>query len=305
MTNVLTAVCSDVERGRRLAESLAARPAVFDRLYVNLVRAGEEGGVLEVVLNRLAAYIETTVKLRGKVKGALFYPAAIVVVAIVVIAFIMVFVVPKMSSMFTQSGQQLPALTLMVINMSNFFQHYWYIMVATLIAIPVALKMYYETDDGRKVLDAIFIEIPVFGDLIKKSAIARFSRTLSTLLSSGVRIIDALEISSATTGNWMIEKALLDTKDAVSRGKTLAEPLAKISYFPNMVTQMISIGEQTGNIDQMLSKVADFYEDEVTNATDAMTSLLEPILMVVLGGIIAVIVIAMYLPIFNMANTIG
>jgi type IV pilus assembly protein PilC len=305
MTNVLTAVCSDVERGRRLAESLAARPAVFDRLYVNLVRAGEEGGVLEVVLNRLAAYIETTVKLRGKVKGALFYPAAIVVVAIIVIAFIMVFVVPKMSSMFTQSGQQLPALTTMVINLSNFFQHYWYIMLATLIAIPMTIKMYYDTDNGRKVLDAIFIEIPVFGDLIKKSAIARFSRTLSTLLSSGVRIIDALEISSATTGNWMIEKALLDTKDAVSRGKTLAEPLAKISYFPNMVTQMISIGEQTGNIDQMLSKVADFYEDEVTNATDAMTSLLEPILMVVLGGIIAVIVIAMYLPIFNMANTIG
>lgn len=305
MTNVLVGVCQDVERGRRLAESLAARPAVFDRLYVNLVRAGEEGGVLEVVLNRLAQYIETTVKLRGKVKGALFYPIAIVAVAIIVIAFIMVFVVPKMSAMFTQSGQQLPALTLMVIGCSNFFQHYWYIIIATMIAIPVSLKMYYDTDNGRKILDAIFIEIPVFGDLIKKSAIARFSRTLSTLLSSGVRIIDALEISSATTGNWMIEKALLETKDAVSRGKTLAEPLAKISYFPNMVTQMISIGEQTGNIDQMLSKVADFYEDEVTNATDAMTSLLEPILMVVLGAIIAVIVIAMYLPIFNMANTIG
>ncbi len=305
MTNVLTGVCQDVERGRRLAESLAARPAVFDRLYVNLVRAGEEGGVLEVVLNRLAAYIETTVKLRGKVKGALFYPIAIVAVAIIVIAFIMVFVVPKMSAMFTQSGQQLPALTMMVIGVSNFFQHYWYIIIATMVAIPMSIKMYYDTDNGRKILDAIFIEIPVFGDLIKKSAIARFSRTLSTLLSSGVRIIDALEISSATTGNWMIEKALLETKDAVSRGKTLAEPLAKIPYFPNMVTQMISIGEQTGNIDAMLSKVADFYEDEVTNATDAMTSLLEPILMVVLGAIIAVIVIAMYLPIFNMANTIG
>lgn len=305
MTNVLTSVCSDVERGRRLAEAMAARPAVFDRLYVNLVRAGEEGGVLEVVLNRLAVYIETSVKLRGKIKGALFYPIAIIVVAIIVIAFIMVFVVPKMSAMFTQSGQALPALTVMVINTSNFFQHYWYIMIATLIAVPLSVKMFYDTEDGRKVLDAIFIEIPVFGDLIKKGAIARFSRTLATLLSSGVRIIDALEISSATTGNWMIEKALLDTKDAVSRGKTLAEPLAKIPYFPNMVTQMISIGEQTGNIDQMLSKVADFYEDEVSNATDAMTSLMEPILMVVLGGIIAVIVIAMYLPIFNMANTIG
>ena len=174
-----------------------------------------------------------------------------------------------------------------------------------LVAIPTGLKMYYDTDDGRKVLDAIFIEIPVFGDLIKKSAIARFSRTLSTLLSSGVRIIDALEIASGTAGNWMIEKALLETKDAVARGKTLAEPLVKIPYFPNMVTQMISIGEQTGNIDVMLAKIADFYEDEVEAATDAMTSLMEPILMVVLGGIIAVIVIAMYLPIFNMANTAG
>ena len=305
MTNILRGVCQDVERGRRLAEAMASRPAVFDRLYINLVRAGEEGGVLESVLNRLAAYIETSVRLRGKVKSALIYPMAIVVVAIIVIAFIMVFVVPKMSEMFVQSGQELPGLTQMVINCSNFVQSYWYVMLAGLVAIPMAIKMYYETPDGRKVCDSIFIEIPVFGDLIKKSAIARFSRTLATLLASGVRIIDALEIASATTGNWMIEKALLDTKDAVSRGKTLAEPLVKIPYFPNMVTQMIAIGEQTGNIDQMLSKVADFYEDEVENATDAMTSLMEPILMVVLGSIIAVIVIAMYLPIFGMANTVG
>jgi type IV pilus assembly protein PilC len=304
MSKILGSVVSDVERGRRLAEALSARPVVFDRLYVNLVKAGEEGGVLETVLNRLAEYIETSVKLKAKVKGALFYPVAVIVVAFIVVAFIMVFVVPKMSKMFLQSGQELPALTVWVINCSNFFQHYWYIIIATVVGVPMAIKMYYDTDDGRKILDAIFIEIPVFGDLIKKSAIARFSRTLSTLLSSGVRIIDALEISSATTGNWMIEKAILETKDAVSRGKTLAEPLTKISYFPNMVTQMISIGEQTGNIDQMLSKVADFYEDEVENATDAMTSLLEPLLMVVLGAIVAVIVVAMYLPIFNMANTV-
>jgi type IV pilus assembly protein PilC len=305
MANVLKSVSTDVERGRRLAEALAARPTVFDRLYINLVRAGEEGGVLETVLNRLAEYIEKSVKLRGKVKSAMFYPAAIVVVAIIVIAFIMVFVVPKMSEMFKQNGQALPALTTFVINLSNFVQSYWYLMAAVLVAIPMVIKMYYETDEGRKNLDAILIQMPVFGDLIKKSAIARFSRTLSTLLTSGVRIMDALEISSATTGNWMIEKALLETKEAVSRGKTLAEPLTKIPYFPNMVTQMISIGEQTGNIDQMLSKVADFYEDEVENATDAMTSLMEPILMVVLGGIIAVIVIAMYLPIFSMANGVG
>ncbi len=305
MTNVLRGVCADVEKGKRLGDALSTRPAVFDRLYINLVRAGEEGGVLEAVLNRLASYIETSVKLRAKVKAALFYPMAILVVAIIVISFIMVFVVPKMSEMFMKSGQELPGLTVMVVNISVFFQHYWYVIIAAMIAIPLGIKMYYDTPDGRKVCDAIFIEVPVFGDLIKKSAIARFSRTLSTLLASGVRIIDALEISSATTGNWMIEKALLETKDAVSRGKTLAEPLAKIPYFPNMVTQMISIGEQTGNIDQMLSKVADFYEDEVENATDAMTSLMEPLLMVVLGGIIAVIVVAMYLPIFNLANTVS
>jgi len=304
MTAVLESVCSDVERGRRLADAMSAKPAVFDRLYVNLIRAGEEGGVLEVILNRLAAYIETSVKMRAKVKSAMFYPAAIVVVAIIVIAFIMIFVVPKMAAMFKQSGQALPGLTVFVMNASDFFVSYWYVIFSILIAVPILLKMYYETPDGRKACDAIFIEIPVMGDLIKKSAIARFSRTLSTLLSSGVRIIDALEISSTTTGNWMIEKALLETRDAVSRGKTLAEPLTKIPYFPNMVTQMISIGEQTGNIDQMLSKVADFYEDEVENATEALTSLMEPLLMVVLGGIIAVIVVAMYLPIFSMANTI-
>ena len=304
MSNVLKSVCAEVERGRRLTEALATKPTTFDRLYVNLVRAGEEGGVLETVLNRLAQYIETSVKLRAKVKGALFYPAAIVVVAIIVIAFIMIFVIPKMATMFAQAGQQLPALTLFVIGASNFFIHYWYVLLALLIVVPTGLKIYYETEDGRKVMDAVFIEIPVFGDLIKKSAIARFSRTLSTLLSSGVSIIEALEISASTAGNWMIEKALMDAKDAVSRGKTLAEPLLKIPYFPNMVTQMISIGEQTGNIDQMLAKVADFYEDEVENATEAMTSLMEPILMVVLGGIIAVIVVAMYLPIFNMASTV-
>lgn len=305
MTAVLQGVCSEVERGRRLAEALGTKPTVFDRLYINLVRAGEEGGVLEAVLKRLAEYIETSVKLRAKVKGALFYPVAIVVVAIIVVTFILIFVVPKMAQMFKQSGQELPALTTFVVNSSDFIMHYWYLLAAIAVGVPMLVKMYYDTEDGRKVCDAIMIEVPVFGDLIKKAAIARFSRTLSTLLSSGVRIIDALEISATTTGNWMIEKALIETKDQVSKGKTLAEPLGKVPYFPNMVTQMISIGEQTGNIDQMLSKIADFYEDEVENATDAMTSLMEPLLMVVLGGIIAVIVVAMYLPIFNMANVAG
>jgi type IV pilus assembly protein PilC len=305
MTSCLQLVVHDVERGRRLADAMSARPKVFDRLYTNLVRAGEEGGVLESVLNRLAEYIETSVKIRNKVKSAMFYPVAVLTVAVVVIFFIMIFVVPKMTAMFSQAGQQLPMLTRVVVSASDFAIHFWYMIAAILTAIPLGAKMYYDTDDGRKVLDAYLLMVPVFGDLIKKSAIARFSRTLSTLLASGVRIIDALEISSSTTGNYVIERALLEARDAVSRGKTLAEPLGKIKYFPNMVVQMISIGEQTGNIDQMLSKIADFYEDEVENATDAMASLIEPLLMVVLGGIIAVIVIAMYLPIFNMANVAG
>jgi type IV pilus assembly protein PilC len=228
-----------------------------------------------------------------------------VVVAILVISAIMIFVVPRLASMYSNSGQSLPWLTQMVLNCSHFMASYWYFLIAVFAAIPMGFKMYYETEDGRKTLDAIMIEIPVFGSLIQKSAIARFSRTLSTLLSSGVRIIDSMEIAATTAGNYVIEKALLDTREAVSRGKTLAEPMGKIPYIPKMVAQMISIGEQTGNLDKMLSKIADFYEDEVENAAAAMTSLMEPILMVVLGSIVAVIVIAMYLPIFNLANTVG
>lgn len=304
LTKTLQKVTSDVEKGRRLADALALHPKVFDRLYVNLVRAGEESGALDLILNRLAEYIEKSVKLRNKIKSALWYPAAIIVVAIGVVSAIMIFVVPKLASMFTSSGHELPALTQFVINCSNFFQHYWYIVVAALVGIPMGLKMYYETEDGRKVIDQILIETPVFGGLIQKGAIARFSRTLGTLLSSGVRIMDSLEIASTTAGNWVLEKALSDSRTSVSKGRALVEPLEKIKYIPKMVCQMIAIGEQTGNMDQMLSKIADFYEDEVENATEAMTSLIEPMLMVVLGGIIAVIVIAMYLPIFNLAGAV-
>jgi type IV pilus assembly protein PilC len=304
MTLILKKITAEVERGRPLAEALSTAPTVFDRLYVNLIRAGEEGGVLEVILLRLAEYIEKSVKLKAKVKSALVYPVAIVFVAILVVTFIMIFVVPKMAEMFKSNGQTLPTLTIVVMKMSDAIAHYWYMFGAVLFGTVIGLKMYYDTEPGRKLCDAILIEIPVIGDLIKKSGIARFARTLSTLLTSGVRIIDALEISSTTTGNWMLEKALLEAKDAVSRGQTLAEPLVKIPYFPNMVTQMISIGEQTGNMDAMLGKVADFYEDEVETATDTMTSLMEPILMVVLGGIVGTIVVAMYLPIFGMANGI-
>lgn len=305
LTAALQKVTADVERGRRLADALAAQPSVFDRMYVNLVRAGEEAGALETVLNRLAEYIEKSVKLRGKIISALWYPVMIILVAIVVICIVMIFVVPKIASMFKDNGQQLPALTQLVISMSNFCQHYWFLIVAALIGFPVLFRMYYESEDGRKTLDPILIEIPVFGTLIQRGAIARFSRTLATLLTSGVRIIDALDIAAGTVGNWVLEQTFINAKNSISKGRSLAEPLNAAPHVPKMVVQMIAIGEATGNVDQMLNKIADFFEDEVENATEAMTSLIEPLLMVVLGGIIAVIVIAMYLPLFNLAGAVG
>jgi len=305
MVAAIRGVLEHVSRGRPLAEAMGQFPNVFDRMYVNLVRAGEEGGVLDGVLNRLADYIEKSVQLRGKVTGAMWYPAIIILVAIGVISAILIFVVPNLARMFASSGQQLPALTMMVIDASNFIQEKWYLIIMAVVGAVFGFRFYYATPDGRKTIDAMLIEIPVFGGLIQKSSIARVSRTLATLLTAGVRIMDALDIAAAVAGSWVIEKSMVDAKEFVARGRTLAEPLSKVRYFPPMVTQMISIGEQTGNMDTMLSKIADFYEGEVEAATDAMTSLIEPILMVVLGGIIAVIVVAMYLPIFNLAGTVS
>lgn len=304
LTKALEHVQGEVEKGKRLAEAMATRPKVFDRLYINLVKAGEEGGVLEVVLQRLAEYIEKSVKLRGKIVGALWYPAIIIVVAFMVIAGIMIFVIPSFVDMFRDTGQELPALTKFVIQLSDTFVNYWYYIIAIIIGVPFLVKTYYGTEDGRKTFDEIFIMLPLFGPLIQKGAIARMSRTLSTLLGAGVRIIDALEISASVSGNWVIERSIMEAKDSVSKGKNLVEPLRRQKYFPSMVLQMISIGEATGNLDTMLSKIADFYEDEVETTADTLTSLIEPLLMVFLGGIIAVIVIAMYLPIFSMAGAV-
>lgn len=305
MARALRKVVGEVEKGKRLAEAMATRPGVFDRMYVNLVKAGEEGGVLDVVLNRLAEYIEKSVKLKGKITGALWYPSAIIVVAGLVIAGIMVFVIPNFVSMFSQMNKELPAMTRAVIGLSNIFKNYWYMIVAVVIAIPMAVRTFYDTENGRKILDEVMLKIPVFGSLMQRGAIARASRTLSTLLTAGVRIMEALDIAASTSGNWVIERAMIAAKESVSRGKSLAEPLQKQGIFPSMVVQMIAVGEQTGNLDKMLSKIADFYEDEVEAAAEALTSLVEPLLMVFLGGIIAVIVVAMYLPIFDLASVVG
>lgn len=295
----------NVQKGKRFADALSDHPKVFDKFYQNMIRAGEESGGLDQILNRLAVYIEKSVKIQSKVKGALFYPAAIMVVAMIVVSAILIFVIPKFKELFDSSGQELPAITVFVMDMSKAFTTYWYLIFGGLFAAVYAFKMYKETPAGSAQVDDVLLKAPVLGDIIQKGAIARFSRTLGTLLASGVGIMEALEISSKTVGNNTIEKAILRAKTAIQEGKSITVPLSKEKYIPAMVTQMISVGEQTGNLDQMLGKIADFYEDEVDAAVGAMTSLLEPILMVFLGAIIAFLVIAMYLPIFNLAGGVA
>ncbi|CAN5426084.1 type II secretion system F family protein [soil metagenome] len=304
MSIAMKAMIIDINQGKRFGEAMAEHPLVFDRFYVNMVKAGEESGNIDAILNRLAIYIEKAVKIQSQVKGAMVYPIAILIVAGVVVAGLLVFVIPKFESVFASSGQELPGLTKMVVSASKVFMSYWWAIIGGIVGSVFLSLNYYRTDEGKKTIDAIAIDMPYMGDLIQKSAVARFTRTLATLLGSGVSIMEALEIASKVTGNHVIENALLRAREAISEGKSLTVPLAKEKYIPQMVTQMIGVGEQTGNIDQMLNKVADFYEDEVDVAVSALTSVMEPLLMVVLGGIVAVMVIAMYLPIFNMAGSV-
>jgi len=305
LANALNDVVANVNKGKRFADALADHPRVFDRFYVNMVRAGEESGGLDGVLGRLAIYIEKSVKVAGKIKGAMLYPAIIMVVASGVVAAILVFVIPKFQDLFEGAGQELPALTKFVIAASEFLMSYWWAIGAGIAAAFFSITNYYRTDNGRAMIDSILIDLPVMGNLVQKGAVARFTRTLATLLGSGVGIIESMDIASKVVGNTVVERALLRAKDAISEGKSITLPLAKEKYIPGMVTQMMGVGEQTGNLDQMLNKIADFYEDEVDVAVGAMTSIIEPLLMVFLGSIIAVLVIAMYLPIFNLAGSVG
>jgi type IV pilus assembly protein PilC len=305
LTYALKDIGEQVSKGKRFGEALSGHPKVFDRFYVNMVIAGEESGNLDQILNRLAIYIEKSVKIQGKIKGAMAYPAAIICIAMLVVVGLLVFVIPKFKDLFTSSGQELPALTKLVVAMSEFFMHKWYILIGGTFAIVYSFISYKNTEAGKMALDAIFIDVPFLGDLIRKGAVAKFTRTLSTLLGSGVGIMEALEIASKVVGNHVIERAILRAKDAITEGKSLTVPLSKEKYIPHMVTQMIGVGEQTGALDVMLGKVADFYEDEVDVAVGALTSVMEPMMMVVLGGIVAFFVIAMYLPIFNMAGSAG
>ena len=303
--NVLKTVTKDVEGGSSLAEALKKHPKVFDALYFNLVAAGEIGGILDTILQRLAAYIEKAEKLKTRIKGAMTYPIIVVGVAVLVIAVILIFVIPVFQEMFSSFGRALPVPTQIVVNMSDFLKGNIHYVIVAFILFVIAFKKYRNTKKGRKQTDALALKLPVFGNLLKKTAVARFTRTLGTMISSGVPILDALEIVAKTSGNVVLEEIIYEVRSSIAEGQTIAEPLSEADIFPRMVVQMISVGEATGALDTMLNKIADFYDDEVDAAVEALTSMLEPLLMVFLGGAIGGLVIAMYLPIFQMASAMG
>jgi type IV pilus assembly protein PilC len=284
---------------------MSRRPFAFDALYTNMVAAGEAGGILDTILQRLSVYMEKSMKLKAKIKGAMIYPATIITVATGVTAVLLIWVIPVFAELFSSFGQELPAPTQFVINLSNFTIAYFHFMIMVLIAIGVALRYTYQTENGRLAMDRAFLEMPVFGDLIRKSSIARFTRTLSTLVSSGVPILDALLITAKTSGNKVVERAVLATRLSISEGNSISEPLVQSKVFPPMVCQMIAVGESTGALDAMLQKIAEFYEDEVDNMVANLTTLMEPLVILFLGVIIGGLVVSMYLPIFKLGSVIG
>ena len=299
---VINNIKESVEGGSTFAGALAKHPKTFDDLYTNLVVAGEEGGILDNVLNRLAVYIEKAEALKKKVKSALVYPSTIVAVAIIVVAVLMIFVIPVFDKMFSSMGHTLPLPTIIVIGISKLIKKFILLFIVALVIFVIMFKRYYNTEKGKMTIDSLVLKSPVFGILFRKVATARFSRTLSTLITSGVPILEGLTITSKTAGNKPIEYAIMKARTSISEGETIAEPLARSEVFPPMVTQMIAVGESTGSLDSMLSKIADFYEEEVDVAVATLTSLLEPLLMMFLGVTVGGVVIAMYMPIFKIAS---
>jgi type IV pilus assembly protein PilC len=300
----ILSVKSNIEMGNNLSESMRKFPEIWDQLYCNLVEAGEVGGILDIILRRLAEYIEKAEALKKKVKSAMVYPGAIVSVAVLVVAFLMIFVIPSFAAVFSQGGAELPGPTQIVMNVSDFFQNQWYVMIGGLIAFFFTFKKVYATRRGRIEIDRMALKLPVFGMLIRKVSVAKFTRTLGTLISSGVPLIEGLDICARTAGNSIVEIAVIKTIEAIKEGETIAAPLAREKVFPAMVIQMIDVGESSGSLDKMLAKIADFYDEEVDAAVDGLTALLEPMLMVFLGCVVGFIVVAMYLPIFKMGDTI-
>ncbi|MGH7431197.1 MAG: type II secretion system F family protein [Candidatus Methylomirabilales bacterium] len=294
-----------VEGGATFSASLKRHPKIFSTLYTNMVEAGEAGGILDTILNRLAAYIEKAMALKKRIKTAMFYPSTIVAVAVVVVIFLLIYVIPTFEQLFEGFGATLPLPTVIVLEASRIVRAYILIMLAGLVAAMVGLRFYYRTPGGKMAIDRLLLRLPVFGSLIRKVAVAKFTRTLGTLVSSGVSILEGLDITARTAGNKVVEEAVLKARTTIAQGKTIAEPLQASGVFPVMVVQMIAVGEQTGALDRMLNKIADFYDEEVDVAVAGLTSLLEPLLVIFLGVIIGGVVIAMYLPIFKLISVVG
>jgi type IV pilus assembly protein PilC len=301
---LLTAVKASVETGTTFADALKEHPKVFDTLYCNMVEAGEMGGILDVILNRLAVFMEKNMKLVKKVKGAFTYPVICLGISGIVMVVMLLFVVPVFEKMFADFGSALPAPTQIVVNMSEFMQSSWYIIFVVLFFIIFTIKQINKSDKGEYAIDALLLKAPIFGTLLRRVAVAKFTRTLGTMVQSGVPILDSLDVVAKTAGNRIIEEAVLRVVDAITEGRTIADPLEETGVFPNMVVQMISVGEATGALDAMLEKIADFYDDEVDQAVDNLTAAIEPLMMMVLGTMIGGLVIAMYLPIFAIAGAV-
>jgi len=303
---IIVEVRNDVEQGSTFADALSKHPKPFDALFCNLVAAGEVGGILDTILNRLAVYLEKADALARKVKGAMVYPTTVMVVAIGVIVLLLVKVIPTFEKMFSDFGSELPGPTQVVVSISHFMQEWIHIALITVTVVGIAFAQARKRSyKFRRATDALFLKAPVFGSLIRKVAVARFTRTLGTMIASGVPILDGLDIVSRTAGNVVIEEALNSVRNGIAEGRTVAEPLAESGVFPGMVVQMIAVGEETGAMETMLGKIGDFYDEEVDAAVDALTAMLEPIMMVGLGGTVGAMLVAMYLPIFKIAETIN
>lgn len=304
LRKVIEETLYDVESGQTLADAMRKHPKVFPDLYTNMVAAGEAGGILDTILLRLASFLEKNDALRRKVKGAMIYPTVIFSVMIVAVAVLLIYVIPTFQNMFESAGVPLPGPTRFVIYLSGLLQAYWWGILGGIIAAAVIIRQYYRTSQGQLAIDRLMLNVPVLGDLLRKTAVSRFTRTLGTLISSGVSILEGLEITAKTAGNRVIHDAVMESRSSIAGGETISEPLKKSGVFPPMVVQMINVGEQTGGLDEMLTKIADFYDEEVDAAVEALLSAMEPIMIVCLGGIVGGMIVSMYLPIFDMINAV-
>ena len=301
---VLTEVMADVEAGSTLADGMRKHPKVFDNLFTNMIEAGEAGGILDTILGRLAVFLEKSMALKKRIKGAMTYPAICLAISILILAVILIFVVPVFSQLFEDFGSSLPFATQVVVNASNFVKGYFFYLIVAAIIFWMILKKIYSTEKGEMFFDRMFLRLPVAGVLLRKVAVAKFTRTLSTMLQSGVPILEALQVVAKTAGNKVVEQAVFRVGDAIAEGRPIAEPLEESNVFPNMVVQMINVGESVGALDSMLEKIADFYDEEVDHAVDNLTAMIEPFMMIFLGGFIGAMVVAMYLPIFKIASVV-